>query len=896
VIDQPTVTTLLFTDIEGSSRLWEEQPERMRRALMRHDGIVRDAVQRHRGVVVKSTGDGVHAAFADPRDAVAATIAFQIALDAPGDDERLPLRARCGVHAGVVELRDSDYFGSAVNRAARIMSAAHGGQVLISQAAADLIRDRLPDGASLRDLGAVRLRDLSSVERVFQIEHPGLRADFPPLRSLEAVPNNLAQQVTTFIGREREQAEIKAALRKTRLLTLSGIGGIGKTRLSLQVAADVMNDYSDGVWFVELAPISDGRLVPQVVASVLGVKEEANRTVDEALVSYVRDRKLLLVLDNCEHLVSACAEMAKQLLQAGPRVTIVASSRYQFNIAGETIYTVPALSMPRPEGSISADSIGQFEAVRLFVERASAVQPSFRLSDQNVPAIVEICQRLDGIPLALELAAARVRALSVEQIAARVNDRFRLLTTGDRTAQPRQQTLRAMIDWSYDLLSDRERILFRRLAVFAGGWTLEAAEAVASGGDVDEAAVLDLLAELVDKSLVEIDAGGGRYRLLETVRQYADERLTQAEEGDATRARHLDYFVSLAEAARPHLNGRDQATWLARIDVERENLLAAHVWCDSAAGGASVGLRLVHAAHPYWFIRGLMGLGHRVALAALERPGTRQRTVERSRALFEAGQLSVFMGRYGEAKTLLEESLSIARDLSDLFRIAKALQPLAMTASGLGDQAAARRYVEEAVDLARSLGDKHELATALNGLAQLHRGEGRLDLALPLYMQATALGREIGDREIVAIGLLNLAMAWIGRGDGSRARDALAEAIAIALALGNKRAGQGALDVAAGLAAWQGEHERAARWFGSAQAQMAEMGLQRDPTDEAFVAPLVDRSHAALGNAAFAAAEATGHTLSYETAIEEVRRWLEDQRALTSPQAPSSSPSRDRRP
>lgn len=874
MVDQPAVTTFLFTDIESSSRLWEEQPERMRSALIRHDRILRETVLRHHGIVVKSTGDGLHAAFHDPRDAVAATVEFQIALDEPASADALALRVRCGMHAGVIERRDGDYFGSAVNRAARIMGAAHGGQVLISQAVADLVRDRLPDGVSLRDLGAVRLRDLSSAERVYQVEHANLRSAFPALRSLEASPNNLPQQVTTFIGREREQEEIKDALRKSRLLTLTGIGGMGKTRLSLQVAADVVNDYPDGVWFVELAPITDRKLVPQAVALVLGVKEEAGRSLGEALVAYVRDRQLLLLLDNCEHLVVACAELAKQLLQAGPKVRILASSREPLNMSGETVFTVPPLSLPDQESGTSAESIMQFEAVHLFVERAAAVQSSFKHSDQYMPAIVEICKRLDGIPLALELAAARVRALSVEQIAARVSDRFRLLRAGDRTAQPRQQTLRAMIDWSYDLLTEKERILFRRLAVFVGGWTLEAAESVASWGDLDESLLLGVLADLVDKSLVVIDAERGRYGLLETVRQYADERLTEAGEGDAARARHLAYYVSLAEAARPQLDGPDQAMWLTRIDLERENLLAAHAWCDHAPDGAALGLRLVHAAHPYWFIRGLMGLGHRVTLAALARPGTQARTLERSRASFEAGQLCGFMGRYEEAKALLEESLGIARDLGDRFRVAKALQPLAMTASGLGDLAAARRYVEEAVELARALGDKHELATAVIGLAQLHRVEGRLDLAEPLYVQAIALAREICDRETLAIALLNLAMVWIGRGAGDRAYGVLMEATAIALALGSKPVGQGALDVAVGLAAGQGQHERAARWFGSVEAQMAKTGLQRDPTDDAFLAPLVDRSCTALGSTAFAAAERDGGALRYDEAIEEVRAWL----------------------
>ncbi len=890
MIDHPAVTTFLFTDIEGSSRLWEKQPERMRSALARHDRILREAVEGHRGVVVKTTGDGLHAAFDDPRDAIAAAVMLQTELEDRGSAEVLSLHVRCGMHAGVCEYSNGDYFGSAVNRAARVMSIAHGGQVLLSQTVADLVRDRLPAGVSLRDLGTVRLRDLSSAERVFQVEQAQLRRDFPALRTLGAVPNNLAQQVTTFVGREREQVEVKEALGNTRLLTLSGIGGLGKTRLSLQVAADVVNDYPDGVWFVELAPLADARLVPQAVATVLGVKEEAGRPVVEALVKYVHHRHILLVLDNCEHLVHACAELAKQLLQASARMKILASSREHFNIAGETVYTVPPLSVPGLEGGVTAESLLQCEAVHLFVERAKAVQQAFRLTEQNAPAVVEVCRRLDGIPLALELAAARMRALTVEQIAARVSDRFRLLTTGDQMALPRQQTLRAMMDWSHDLLTQRDQVLFRRLAVFAGGWTLEATEAVAAGGPVGRGDVLDVLAELVDKSLVVVDPEGGRFRLLETVRQYADQRLAEAGERDATRTRHLDHFVLLAEAAGPQLEGPDQAAWLERIDIESENLLVANAWCDHAPDGGALGLRLVHAIHPYWFIRGLMGLGHRVTLAALARPGTQARTLERSRGLFEAGQLCGFMGRYEEAKALLEESLGIARELGDRFRIAKALQPLAMAASGLGDLEAARRYVEEAVELAGALGNKRELATAVNGLAQLHRVEGKLDLAEPLYEQAIAIAREIGARENVAIGLLNLAMVWVGRSAGERARGALSEAIAIALELGSKPVGQGALDVAAGLAAWLGTHKYAACWYGCAQAQMAQTGLQRDPTDESFLAPLVDRSRAALGAATFRVAEHEGDVLGYDEAIDQVRAWLASASLVAAVSSASTGP------
>jgi predicted ATPase/class 3 adenylate cyclase len=893
VNDQSAVTTFLFTDIERSSRLWEEHPEQMQRALQSHDRILRDAVLRHHGVVVKSTGDGIHAAFQDPLDALAATVEFQIALESPDASDGLKLRVRCGIHAGVIERRDGDYFGSAVNRAARIMNAAHGGQVLTSQAVAELVQGRLPDGVSLRDLGALRLRDLAGAEHVFQVQHVGLRPAFPPLRSLEAVPNNLPQQVTTFIGREREQEQVKAALKKARLLTLTGIGGMGKTRLSLQVAADIVNEYSDGVWFVELAPINDGSLVPQAVATALSVKEESGRPLTEALVAHARERQMLLVLDNCEHLVSACAELARQLLQAGPRIRILASSREPLNITGETIYTVPPLSVPGLDASSATDSIMQFEAVRLFVERAKAMQASFRHSDQDMPAIVEICRRLDGIPLALELAAARVRALSVEQIAARVNDRFRLLTTGDRTAQPRQQTLRAMIDWSYDLLTEKERTLLRRLAVFAGGWTLEAAERVGSGEGVEESEVLDLLTDLVDKSLVMVDADGDRYRLLETVRQYAHELLVLSGEGEDARARHLQFFLGLAENAWSGLVGPQQGDWLARLDLERENLLAAHSWCMQSNGGGESGLKLANSIKQYWASRGQLGLRYRLVVEALAHEGAQSRNLARCHGLFNAGQVCYFMGNYGLSIDYLQEGLAIARELQEHPRIEACLQLLGLSSLGLGDTNAARGYLEEAVARAREQGNLREIAAAVNGLAQFHRVVGELDAAEPLYEDVLALARKIGDRELVAVAELNRAMVVISRGVGDLARPMLLGAIAIAREMGSRPTGQSAIEVTAGLAASQRSWESAARLFGAAESQVAETGLHRDAADESFLAPLMARTRDAMGTDAFLSAVSAGNAHSYTVALEKAAEFLEceDRKALAPVPSTSESPS-----
>jgi predicted ATPase len=846
----------------------------MRPALARHDAIVRACVEGNGGTVVKTSGDGVHAAFADPLDAVRATLELQrnlADLEATGG---VSLQVRCGMHAGVDERRDNDFFGSAVNRAARIMSVANGGQVLLSQAVAALIGDRLPAGVALRDLGNVRLRNLANPERVYQVVHPELRQDFPALRSLETAPNNLPHQVTSFVGRERELADVRNQLGGTRLLTLFGAGGLGKTRLSLQVAAEVLDAYPDGVWFVDLAPVADERLVPQAAASVLGVKEEVGRPVVEALVKYVSDRKLLLILDNCEHLLRACADLSVQLLQAGPDLKILASSREHLRVNGETTYPVPPLSVPDPHAKITLEALTQCEAVRLFVERARAVQPGFQVIQINVKAVADICQCLDGIPLALELAAARVRALSVEEIAARLSDRFGLLTRGDRTALPRQQTLRASIDWSYDLLTDHERALLRRLSVFAGGWTLEAAEAVGVDGDVAKADVLDLLTNLVEKSLVTLEAEGERYRLLETVREYGQERLDESGERDQTCARHLDFYVSLAERAMPELVGPKQGAWLKRLDLERENLIAAHVWCDRAKDGAQLGLRLVHSAKWYWLNRGLLGLRLRLTVEALARAGAQGRSLARCRGLFGAGQVCCFMGRFRDATGYLEECLAIARELDDKGRIAAALQYLGMAALGEGDMATARRDFEEGLALAQAQGNKRELAAAFNNLAQLDRAEGLLETAEQLYEKVLALAHELGDRETIAIALLNLAMVAIGRRSPDRARRMLVEVIEIAEETGAKRVGQSGLEVCAGLASLNLEYEFAARCYGAAEAQTVQTQLQRDPTDEAFLAPLITNAREALGTEEYTTAKDSGNALSYEQAIGEARTWL----------------------
>ncbi len=881
--DPSAVATFLFTDVEGSTRLWEQEPARMRQAMARHDALARRAVQAHGGRVVKMTGDGLHAAFGDGLGALGASLELQDGLAALEAEGGLALRARCGMHAGLAERRDNDYHGAAVNRAARIMSAAHGGQVLVSQAVADQLAPRLPEGVALRELGRFRLRDLARPEGLYQVVRAGLRADFPALRSLEGIPNNLPHSLSSFVGRERELAEVRSLLGRTRLLTLTGMGGLGKTRLSLQAAAEEMDAYPDGVWLAELAPVHDPRHVALAVASAMGVKEEAGRPVAEALERHVRERRLLVILDNCEHLLDECAALARRLLGASPHLRILASSREPLRMAGEATYAVPALEVPAADAPVDARALARCTAPRLFIDRARAARSDFRVDDASAPAIATICRRLDGIPLALELAAARVRTLSVEAIAARLDDRLRLLTGGDRSALPRQQTLRALIDWSHDLLGEPERALLRRLSVFVGGWTLEAAEAVAAGAPIEPRDVVDVLGRLVEKSLAEHDAEAERYRLLETVREYASGRLDESGEGDRIRDAHLACCLALARRAKPALVGPEQAAWLARLDLERENLLAAHQWAGRTPGGAQAGLQLLGYVKLYWINRGLLELALGMYVEALERPGTQARDAARSKALFEAGQLLFYMGRHGEARGTLEESLAIARELDERDLVALALQPLGGAALGQGDFEAARRFLDEALALAREGGNARELAAALNALAQLHRVGGRPDAAEPLLRQALAIARELGDRETVAIALLNLAMVGAVDGCSGEADRGVLEAMAIAAELLSQPLAQSTLEACAGLAALRGQWIPAARFFGAAEAQAGKTGLHRDPADEAFLAPLVAKARGALGASAFEAAQRAGQELAEAQATQEARAWLVQGEAVAAP-------------
>ncbi len=571
------IVTFLFTDLEGSTRLWEEHPDAMQSALARHDEVLRSAIEARGGYVVKMTGDGAHAVFSDAAAAVGAAVDVQCAVSEESWGEVAELRVRMGIHTGPAEQRAGDYFGPAVNRAARLMSVAHGGQIVVSLATEELVRDVLGDGVDLVDLGEQRLRDLARSERVFQLSAPGLRGEFPPLRSLDAVSGNLPPQLTSFVGRDADVVEVLRALRAGVLVTLVGVGGVGKTRLALRCAADASGDFRDGVWLCELAGARDPEVVPDALASVFDLQPRQGQTVTEALVDFLRAKDTLLVLDNCEHLMRRAAELIRTIEGSCPGVRVLATSREGLKVAGEQVVLVSALDVPDEE--TDRESIARSESVRLFVERGRAARPDFGLTDTNADSVARVCRRLDGLPLAIELAAARLSMLTPEELAGRLDQRFRLLTGGDRFAVERHQTLRAAVDWSYDLLDASEQRLLDRLSVFAGGFMLDAAEVVCAGEGID-GEVFDSLAGLVAQSLVvaDVQEAQTRYRLLETIRQYAQERLAAAGDTETLRAHHARYYTRFAEGAASYLAGPDEIAWARQLAREADNLHAALAW------------------------------------------------------------------------------------------------------------------------------------------------------------------------------------------------------------------------------------------------------------------------------------------------------------------------------
>ena len=781
--------TFLFTDIEGSTTLWERFPEKMRSALARHDSVLRAAIEGHGGRVFKTVGDAFCAVFPTAADAVLAAAGGQHQMVAErweGLEE--PMRVRMAIHAGPAEDRDGDYFGPTLNRVSRILAAAHGGQIVVSKAVAAVLSDVLPGSSHLIDLGEHRLRDLVHPENIFQYAEPGLQQEFPLLRSLSAFAHNLPEQLTSFIGREPELAEIRYLLARGRLLTLTGSGGSGKTRLALQAAAEAVDGFTNGIWFVDIATVLDAEMLPSAVATALRLREQAGLTLLETLTAFLRDKRMLLILDNCEQIVDACADLVEVLLKSCPELRILATSREGLGVGGETTWHVPSLPIPSTQDLQSFEKIAGNPSVRLFVERAASVVPSFSLTPKNASAIVRVCQRLDGIPLAIELAAARVKTISPEEIALRLGDRFRLLTGGSRTALPRHQTLRAAIDWSYHLLGGIEGILFRRLSVFCGSFSLEAAESICEDSDLPAADILDSLCRLSDKSLLilEHSEANVRYRMLETIREYAFERLQESNEVAATQSRFIKYFLGLGQRAEQELSGPSQGEWLERLNAEHENLLAALAWNVQDTDFAIGQVQLALALSRFWLVRGHWEEGLTCMLRVIGSKDAQPLATERAKALNSCGNLACQLGRFDAALQHYERSLELRRELRDERGIAATLNNLGMVHKRRGHSEEARLLFREALGLFRKLGQDSAAATCLINLASVQAAHGDYTDAETNVREALQIFRTTGDQLGVAACLVELGNLAMLREEVSLAEPLFEESLALSRGLGEK--------------------------------------------------------------------------------------------------------------
>ncbi|HEY3831479.1 MAG TPA: adenylate/guanylate cyclase domain-containing protein [Acidimicrobiia bacterium] len=771
--------TLLFTDIEDSTRKWELDEDTMALVVAHHDDVLRGVIEGCGGTVFKTVGDAFHAVFNDAADAVIAAALVQRRVA----EERWPmdtdLRVRCALNTGVCELRDNDYFGQMVNRCARLESIAHGGQVVMADATHALVVDRLSPDLTCVDLGPQQLKDLARPERVWQLSVEGLRSEFPPLESLSnpKLQTNIPAETSTFLGRADEVAQVGALLEQSRLLTIVGPGGVGKTRLALHAAIEQVDGSGDGVWFVDLAPLRDPQHVVGAVTRAIGVRDDPARDPIDHLVDACTDRNMLIVLDGCEHLVDAVAKVADQLLRHCPRVDILATSREPLRVHGEQRYELEPMSIP--DGALELDRLGGVAAVELFVERARMQQPRFALSAENAAPIVQICRALDGIPLAIELAAARLDAMSLEALARRVEQPFTVLTGGARADQPRMQTLTALIDWSWDLLTSLEQVVLRRLSVVPGRFTLDSGAQLAARGDdllVDDEAS-DVIISLVRKSLLRVH-DDGRYSMLDMIRAYSASRL--ADDGDgARRFRHIVHRELCLEAAREasaQIPGPDQRAWSARIDGDYDNIVAA---IDRAKGDDDVarGVDLVTALFEYWGSSGRSSYAVGALHELLDGGGEALEPALRCRALADLAAHEMRQGNYGAANLHAGDAISSARELGNDELLVRALTSVAFTEIGAIDDAV--KCHEEALAVARRVGNDYLLARALQSLQFSESAAGRGDESVRSLEDERMVRARIGDAAGEALALSNLADEQLQRGDDNAAQRCLAEAFAL---------------------------------------------------------------------------------------------------------------------
>jgi predicted ATPase/class 3 adenylate cyclase len=906
----PAAQTLsfLFTDIEGSTAMLRRLGQRYAAMLADHHRLIRDAIVGHGGREVDTQGDAFFAVFGTARGCAAAAVAIQQAIAAHcwPDGERL--RVRIGIHSGEVEQAAAGLVGIEVHRGARVAAVAHGGQILVSAAAAALLGDALPDGASLRDLGLHRLKDLSRPEQIFQLDAPGLSAAFPPLRSLNnpRLPNNLPVQASSFIGRDTELAEVSQLITTSRLVTLTGPGGSGKTRLALQAAAGLLDGSGDGVWFADLAPVTDSGLVAGTVASVLSIQPEAGRPVADTLAEAIAERSLLIVLDNCEQVIDVCAKLADTLLRGCPHLTLLATSREPLGISGEHVHRVPPLATPVPDDDLAG--IRGRDAVRLLIDRAAANGKPLRLDEWTGPVIGRICRQLDGIPLAIELAAARLRAMTVTELDARLGERFALLTSGSRAKPARHQTLHAMIDWSWELLTGAERGTLAQLSVFAGGFDLAACETVTASAGIPAGEALAQLSSLVDKSLVQFDdtgTGPGRYRLLETVRQFAAQRLDEQGQAAVITARtsHRDHYLALAETAAPQLTGPDQSKWMDRLDIELADLRAAIAFALAQAD-PEPGLRLAAALRFFWDVRGHASEAADFLRALLDLAPARELGLARAEALATTAYLTeklaaaqpyylegvtiaraagddrlvadllhiqafhlIRSGQSAAALPLLENSLHLARRLDDRLLTARVLQVRSLALDFEGDHEAAAKDAAESLALFRQIGNLQGVSGQLGNLGYAEMGAGELESARAHLAESLHIAYELKDRMGEVVNTFNLALVEYLSGSTAAAASLFAESLVLARQLFLKADIGYALLGLAMTRSGPAAADQSARLHGAAGAALDALGQKLYPLERQLRDADQERLRAAMGARAFEAGYAAGQAMTTEEAI-----------------------------
>jgi predicted ATPase/class 3 adenylate cyclase len=914
----PTGTvTLLFTDIEGSTQRWEQQRAAMAEALRRHDALMRTAIETHGGRVFKTIGDQFCAAFSRASAAIAAATDAQRAIVSEDWNAVGGLAVRMALHTGATDERDGDYFGPAVNRVARLLAVAHGGQVVVSGATADALRCAMPKHIELRDLGVHRLKDLAEPEHVWQLVAPALPDTFPALASLGSRPNNLPRLFTSFVGREQEVADIAALLKAPGFVTLVGAGGVGKTRCALAVAAIALDEFADGVWFVDLAPLPDPALVASAIAQALNLPLSPTREPLDIVLGYLKRKQLLLVLDNCEHVIEIARSVAAAILQNAPEVHLLATSREGLAIAGEEAYRLPSLAVPAEVKSATASAVSSYGAVDLFADRAFSADKRFVLTDENAPDVSEICRRLDGIPLAIELAAARVKVLSPRQLAQKLDERFRVLTGGDRAALPRHQTMRALIDWSYDLLSEDEQTVFRKLSIFAGGCTIQTATTVC--GDGDELAMLERLSSLVEKSLLQAEPsdGGTRYAFLESTRQYARERLVERSEETAVARAHASALLTLADEVEALAETTPDRTWDAQVAPELENWRAAVASALGTRGDVSIGRWLAAALRRVWdrfapaegrqWIRlaaqtvdagtdeavvAALELAeatldtalnqYQATFAAAERALTLYRRLGDERGVVRAQRLAggmlIFLGRVADSESLLQTALAAAKVLAMQRTVGGILRDLAVARHFSGDAEGARSRYAEALVFAQDAGFERLAADIAGNRAEAEFRSGDAPTALRLAGEGLAIDRTLHDTQLIAADLLNNAAYLIALGRYGEARTAAREALTLARDLQYEVYVVFALQHLAAFAGLRpceddaralGERARAARLLGYADARLAALQAAREYTEQQEYDKLLPALRNGLGDDELAKFMTEGSTWSEDRAVNE---------------------------